>query len=593
MYLKFDDDFHASHFPGNLYNVQFSYNRMNMRRLYQAIEETEYLDLHILFPSESHRKRLIQHTSLVPVSFMLNMEQMSSVEYIMACKGGPPYAIHGPPGTGKTITLTETIFQLYTTRKNARILVCAPSNSAADHILAKLLMDKTIKFQRGEIFRLNAQTRPLEDIKTEYLKYCLFDEQELVFQCPVLEHIIRYRIILSTYTSASLLYAEGVKRGHFTHIFLDEAGQASEPETMVPLSHLYGRDTVVVLAGDPKQLGPVIYSKNAETYGLGKSYLERLFECKFYGNGDVNYVTKLVRNYRCHPEILHLPSQLFYNGELMACKEVDTKSPMAWMELLPNKEFPVLFMGVQGVDEREGSNPSWFNRIEASEVVEMVMKLIEKGLTKEDIGIITPYRQQVLKIKKALETFVGPDIKVGTVEQFQGQEKEVIVISTVRSTIKHNDFDKIHCLGFLSNPRRFNVAITRARSLLILIGNPHIICKDKHWNKFLWYCSNNGAYQGCFLPNKEEILDEEPLYGNHLGYDGQDSFQPPEGEHNIRPSEDGGWSQEPFQPGHVGGEEWGAEPYQPDWGQEPFQPGPLSDIPKPVLDEDQWSDGWK
>ena len=110
--------------------------------------------------------------------------------------------------------------------------------------------------------------------------------------------------------------------------------------------------------------------------------------------------------------------------------------------------------------------------------MEIIKKLTTRGnLSDSDIGVITPYRQQVLKLKKTLENIDMPEIKVGSVEQFQGQERKVIIVSTVRSTIKHNDFDRVHCLGFLSNPRRFNVAITRAISLLIVTGNPHIISK--------------------------------------------------------------------------------------------------------------------
>lgn len=448
-----------------------------MRRLYQASEAAGKLETDFLFPEFSSIERHIETCPLVPYSCNLNEEQLSSVEMILGCKGGPPYVVHGPPGTGKSVTLTEAILQLYKTRRNSRMLVCAPSNSAADHILEKLVLQRAVEIRKDNILRLNAAARSVNDIKSEYLDFCLMNEEDMTFNCPIFEQLIRYRIIISTYTSASLLYAEGLQMGHFTHIFLDEAAQASEPETMIPISHFYRRDTVVVLAGDPVQLGPVIFSKDAESYGLGKSYMERLCDSKFYKDGNQNYVTKLVRNYRCHEHILSLPSQLFYKGELISCKEDDTLHPLTWKDILPNPEFPVLFLGVQGVDEREGNNPSWFNRIEASEVVEIIMSLIEKGIKSQDIGVITPYRQQVMKISTALENFVGPDIKVGTVESFQGQEREVIIISTVRSTIKHNETDKRHCLGFLSNPRRFNVAITRARSLLIAIGNPHIICK--------------------------------------------------------------------------------------------------------------------
>ncbi|GLU08898.1 hypothetical protein SLE2022_257820 [Rubroshorea leprosula] len=513
VYLKFASEFHLRHRDENLYNVQFTYNRINMRRQYQAIEAAERLELDFFFPSESPKSRLIETTPLVPISCKLNEEQMCSIELILGCKGGPPYVIYGPPGTGKTMTIVEAILQLYMTRKHGRILVCAPSNSAADNILEKLLNEKAVQLKENEIFRLNAATRSYEEVNPDHIRFCFFDE--LVFKCPPLNALSCYKIIISTYMSASLLYAEGIKRGHFSHIFLDEAGQASEPESLIPLANLCRRDTVAVLAGDPMQLGPVIYSKEA-SHGLGKSYLERLVEFESYFNGNENYVTKLVRNYRCHPEILHLPSTLFYNGELIPCKE-ETGFFLNSVNFLPNKQFPVFFFGIQGCDEREGNNPSWFNRIEASKVVEFTRSLTASGnLTEEDIGVITPYRQQVLKIKKAFESLEMFDIKVGSVEQFQGQERRVIIISTVRSTIKHNDFDSNYCLGFLSNPRRFNVSITRAISLLVIVGNPHILVKDDHWSKLLWHCSDNSSYQGCDLPQRQESIDDFPAQEGYL-----------------------------------------------------------------------------
>ncbi|KAL6997824.1 putative RNA helicase sde3 [Sarracenia purpurea var. burkii] len=319
---------------------------------------------------------------------------------ILGFNGGPPYVIHGPPGTGKTVTIIEAILQLYTGRKGAHVLICAPSNSAANHIMEKHLCEKKVEIEENDILRLNAITRPFDDTKPDFHRCCFFEESG--FKCPELKDLTRYRIIISTYMSASLLYSEGIMPGHFSHIFLDEAGQASEPETMIPISHLCWRGTVVVLAGDPKQLGPVINSRDAETCGLGKSYLARLFECELYDIGNENFITTLVWNYRCHPEILYLPSKLFYNGELIAIKD---GSSMIWVDLLPNREFPVLFIGIQGCNEGEGNNPSWFNRFEVSKVVEIVKKLTDKrGLSGEDIGVITPYRQQVLKLSKTRDS---------------------------------------------------------------------------------------------------------------------------------------------------------------------------------------------
>lgn len=509
--LRFADEFHERHYNKNFYSVQFACNRVNMRRLYQAIEAAERLGNEILFPTVSNGRTLIETSPFVPFTSNLNEEQMRCIQMILGCKGAPPYVIFGPPGTGKTMTLVEAILQVYKTRSRSRVLICAASNSAADHILEKLITNEVAQVKESEIFRLNATSRPYHDLQAEHIRYCYFVES--VFRCPPLEALMRYRVIISTYTSSSLLRAEGIERGHFSHIFLDEAGQASEPECMVPVANLCGKETVVVLAGDPKQLGPVIQSKDAEARGLGKSFLERLFEHENYLNEDIGFVTKLVRNYRCHPAILDLPSNLFYEGKLLACKE-NSCSAIPSSDLLPNKEFPILFIGIQGCDEREGNNPSWFNRIEASKVVDFIQKLRDSSsMSEADIGVITPYQQQVVKIRKVLETYDMLGVKVGSVEQFQGQEREVIIVSTVRSTLKHTEFDRAHCLGFLSNPRRFNVAVTRARSLLVIIGNPHIVSKDPYWEKLLQYCVDNNSYQGCPLPEGPDDEEEESFIG--------------------------------------------------------------------------------
>ncbi|KAJ4827934.1 putative RNA helicase sde3 [Turnera subulata] len=269
----------------------------------------------------------------------------------------------------------------------------------------------------------------------------------------------------------------------FHSYFLDECGLASEPEVMVPLSNFCSRETIVVLAGDPQQLGPVVYSKEVEAFGLGKSYLERLFESKVYSDEEKGFLTKLVKNYRCHRAILDLPSKLFYNAELLACKEDTSSSILGNADFLPNKEFPVLFIGIQGCDEREGNNPSWFNRIEASKVVEIINKLRAKAeIDEADIGVVTPYQQQVLKIKGILENWEMYDVQVGSAEQCQGQEREVIIVSTVRSTVKHNHFDKTYSLGFL-------VQLPVPNLCLLLLGiqtSPARTLTGKSFYGFVW-----------------------------------------------------------------------------------------------------------
>ncbi|KAM7265278.1 hypothetical protein ACFE04_002961 [Oxalis oulophora] len=152
--------------------------------------------------------------------------------------------------------------------------------------------------------------------------------------------------------------------------------------------------TVVVIVGDPMQLGLVIYSKQADKLGLGKSYLERLFESEYYNSMNENYVTKLVTNYRCHHKILYLPSMLFYNEELIASKDYD-----------------------RSCEESGGSIPSLFNRIDASKVIEIIQELLGGGkLTKKDIGLIAPFQLQVLKIQEALQRLHLSGITFGSVE---------------------------------------------------------------------------------------------------------------------------------------------------------------------------------
>ncbi|KAF5946039.1 hypothetical protein HYC85_016267 [Camellia sinensis] len=505
--LKFSKNFHMNYQVGVLYNIRFSYNRVNMRRLYHAVQAAESLDTNFLFPSQS-TKRLIKMTQIVPFT-PLNEEQQRAVETILGCEGAPPYVIHGPPGqqSYNYMQQEKMLMFLFVLLQTVQRIISWRNLS-----IMKRLGSKRTRF------RLNATSRSYEDVQANNIRFCFFED--FIFKCPPLMALMHYRVIVSTYMSSSLLYVEGICCGHFSHVFLDEASQASEPEAMVPISNLCESETVVVLAGDPMQLGPVVYSKDAKVFGLGKSYLERLFGCEYYHNRDESFITKLVRNYRCHPAILHVPSKLFYRQKLLACKE-DTSSLKSWLSLLPNKEFPVLFIGIQGCDEREGNDPSWFNRIEASKVVDIVKKLRgSEGLREEDIGVIAPYRQQVVKITNVLESFDMGSVKVGSVEQFQGQEREVIIVSTVRSTAKHNGFDKTYCLGFLSNPRRFNVAVTRAKSLLIIVGNPHIVSKDPYWHKLLWHCFDNNSYQGCPLPERRYYAYKEPNLEDNWNYEG-------------------------------------------------------------------------
>jgi len=314
---------------------------------------------------------------------------------------------------------------------------------------------------------------------------------------------------------------------HFTHVFIDEAGHSLQPECLVPLAGLFSTETPgggqLVLAGDPQQLGPILRSPIAIKYGLGMSLLEWMMtKVPFYGRilqdeedelGDYNplIITKLLKNYRSHPSILELPNEMFYDDELEPSADKLKRESLCNWSRLPCKGFPIIFDGIKGRDMREEKSPSFFNPEEAAVVLQYVKDLKDaRGINvlPSQIGIISPYRKQVQKIWTLLNKANITDVKVGSVEEFQGQERRVIIISTVRSSQEYLQLDAQFKLGFLKNPKRFNVAITRAQALLIVVGNPHVLCKDRHWNRFIQFCIDSKGYRGCdFKPSSEDDQD--------------------------------------------------------------------------------------
>eukprot|EP00966_Prymnesium_polylepis_P336543 7391625-Prymnesium_polylepis.2 len=222
-------------------------------------------------------------------------------------------------------------------------------------------------------------------------------------------------------------------------------------------------------------------------------------------------LTKLVQNFRSHELLLQLPNQLFYDNDLQPCASRELRYYCCGTEYadepLQTRRQPLVFHGVAGKDEREGNSPSWFNRHECNVVLDYTKALLRvrgKPISPKDIGIITPYNKQAQKLTRLLKASDVPcgagGVKVGSTELFQGQERKVIIISTVRSSTNQIGFDVQHNLGFLQNPKRFNVATTRACSLMILVGNPHVLVTDPHWGQLLRSCILLGVYRGIDPP---------------------------------------------------------------------------------------------
>ncbi|XP_063163984.1 RNA helicase Mov10l1 isoform X1 [Candoia aspera] len=438
---------------------------------------------------------------------LLNEHQKLAVKRILSGECRPtPYILFGPPGTGKTITIIEAILQIHYSLPDSRILVCAPSNSATDLICLRLHDSNLLK--PGVMVRVNASSRNEESFNEVIKFYCKAGED--IWEAS------RFRIIIVTCSSAGMFYQIGIRLGHFTHVFVDEAGQASEPESLIPLGLISEISGQIVLSGDPMQLGPIIKSALATLYGLNISLMERLMhrflylrdEDAFGACGSYNplLITKLVKNYRSHGALLALPSRLFYHKELEVCADPSVVNYLLGWEKLPKKGFPLIFHGIRGTEMREGCNPSWFNPTEAVQVMRyccLLAKSINYSISEKDIGVIAPYRKQVEKVRILLRSVDLADIKVGSVEEFQGQEFTVIIISTVRSN-ETSISDKNNLLGFLANSKRFNVAITRPKALLIVVGNPHVLVQDPCFSALLEYSLMNEAYIGCDLPRELE-----------------------------------------------------------------------------------------
>lgn len=252
----------------------------------------------------------------------------------------------------------------------------------------------------------------------------------------------------------------------------------------------------LVLAGDPKQLGPVIKSGHAVRLGYGVSLLERLMRLPVYSsrphrNGGAynrNVLTKLVNNYRSHPLLVSLSNQAFYGGELRACAPPARANRFVDWPRLPVAGVPIIFHAVTGVAQRDLGSPSLHNPVELKIVVGYVEQLllgdaahpaVRPPVAQTDIGIISPYAVQCQKIRQALVDRGWPDILVAPVETFQGRERPVILTSTVRS------LRTVAGLGFLGSAKRLNVMLTRAQALLIMVGDPQTLMLDRHWRRVL------------------------------------------------------------------------------------------------------------
>ncbi|KAL8277927.1 hypothetical protein RQP46_009746 [Phenoliferia psychrophenolica] len=482
--------------PGTTFHCQFTVSRIVMRRMHHALMLGAQPRL--VFPELDRYPpppRVIlpaRHPGFFNPRIGTNERQSLAVKCIIEkSHGASPFLIFGPPGTGKTVTLVEAIRQLVA-HQDATILVCAPSNSACD-----IIAERLVALGADKLFRLYASTRP-EIAVPEILRPFTFSVDG-TYSVPKLEHLLKFRVIVSTCIASSTIPGVGVPQGHFSHIFVDESGQTVEPAALIPLS-VASPTTSVVLVGDPKQLGPIVHSGVAESLGLDRSLLERLMLLPSYDPSDLanrgRTVVMLVNNYRSHPMILNYPNTKFYRNELVPCAAPSTTDALRGWDGWRKPSFPIIFHAIKGGESREGNSPSFFNQPEMTQVKQYIERLLrEPGVKPKDIGVISPYNAQVKKLRKEIQ---HEEMTVGSVEEFQGQERKVILVSTVRSNSDFLEFDARHSLGFVSNPKRFNVTVTRAQAGLIIVGDPSVLELDKLWAGFLCYIHRHGGWRGQY-----------------------------------------------------------------------------------------------
>lgn len=456
-------------------------------------------------------KTPVSERKLFPVRFpWLNVTQEEAVNHVLAAK--EVSIVHGPPGTGKTTTLVEAIYE--TLHRENQVMVCAQSNTAVDWISEKLVdrginvlrignptrvNDKMLSFTYERRFESHPDyselwgiRKAIREIQSSFRKKSHGEKEtarnrlsRLRFRATELEVQIDTDLFSEARVIACTLVgsANRVLTNHtFTTLFIDEAAQALEAACWIAI----GKADRVILAGDHHQLPPTIKCIEAARGGLDRTLMQKVAANK------PETVSLLKIQYRMHEDIMRFSSHWFYQDELKAAPEVSQRGILAY-------DTPVVWFDTADCDFEENrlsESMSRINKQEAVLLVEQLQSYIEK-ITKErvldesiDFGLISPYKSQVQYIRGLIKrnAFFKPFrklITVHTVDGFQGQERDVIMISLVRANDQGN-------IGFLNDLRRMNVAITRARMKLIILGDASTLTKHAFYRELYKYITAHG-----------------------------------------------------------------------------------------------------
>jgi len=460
----------------------------------------------------------------------LNESQQDAIRFARSARDLA--VIHGPPGTGKTTTLVALIVQAVAAGE--KVLACAPSNTAVDHLLEELIEARQRAVRIGHPARVTprlqqhsldglvdqhesqvvakALRRQAEDLLRQAEKWTRAPRasgerhhlrraaRDLEQEAKALE---RY-MVRSILDSADIVCAtttfndDLLGNRHFDLLVIDEACQSTEPGSWCPLPYA----DKMVLAGDPQQLPPTVLSLEAAAEGFDRSLMQRQMELH---GPDISRLLNV--QYRMHHQIMDFSSRQFYEGRLVPDESVrhHRLSDLVGVANLPITREPVVFFDSAGAswdEELEPNGLSKRNPREAALALKQVDELLAAGIDPLTIGVIAPYAAQV-RLLRDLANRRRPqelwrDVEIDTVDGFQGREKEAIVISLVRS-------NQIHEIGFLADRRRMNVALTRARRKLIVIGDSATLGIAPFYQEFLDYVTAIGAYRTVW---QEAAADE-------------------------------------------------------------------------------------
>ena len=437
------------------------------------------------------------------IDLQLNEQQRIAVD--KSIQSIDIHAIHGPPGTGKTQTLIEIIRQLFI--KTKTILICGPSNLSVDNIVERLsninipclrighparllpsVQDKALEYIvdnctfggevlhdiKQEIDSLNRKVHSCKSKRDKYLLYKDIRELKKEFKKRekkvIFEQTHKFLIHCCTLSNAMNKHT----RDYYDVVIIDEVCQAIEPECWIALQ----KSSKAIIAGDPLQLPPVVKSKPNKLANLEISLMERVLK-------STAVCTLLQVQYRMNKEINAFPSKHIYNDKLVCHNSNENIRITDHFKVEEEFTFPVVFYdNLHQSIELQDDSKSIYNEGELQNIKEVVDSLIKNNIPESFIGVIAAYNAQVSRLKVLLPY---KDIEIGTVDGFQGREKEIILISTVRCNDDHS-------IGFLSEKRRMNVAITRAKMLLILFGDSETMERNEFLTSLLDWASMESLY---------------------------------------------------------------------------------------------------